>query len=195
MHGRIVWFLVLCAVLTGCQLRPPPASRDSAPLRTPTQTSHTNDDPNAFRLTSPLVSNGGTLPATFTCDGTSETLPLVWANPPATTTSYAIVMHHTAAANDVHWYWVLYDIPADVTQLAQNSTGVGSLGTNSVNDRNEYAPPCSKGPGFKTYTYTIYALSAPPQLTSGAVDRDTLLAAISDTTVASATLDVVYSRP
>jgi hypothetical protein len=30
---------------------------------------------------------------------------------------------------------------------------------------------------------------------AGTVDRDALLAAISDTTVASATLDVVYSRP
>ena len=195
MHIRIVWFIMLCIALSGCQLRPPPPPHDSAPLRPPTQASHTSADPNAFTLSSPLVTDGGALPAMFTCDGNGETLPLVWQNPPATTMSYAIVMHHTAAADDVHWYWVLYNIPADITQLAQNSISIGTLGTNSVNDRNEYAPPCSKGPGPKTYTYTIYALSASPQLATGVVDRDTLLAAISDITVASATLDVVYSRP
>ena len=44
--------------------------------------------------------------------------------------------------------------------------GVGTVGSNSVNDRTEYAPPHSKGPGAKTYILTVYALSAPPQLTA-----------------------------
>jgi phosphatidylethanolamine-binding protein (PEBP) family uncharacterized protein len=70
------------------------------------------------------------------------------------------------------------------------------LGTNSVNDRTEYSPPCSKGPGAKDYTYTIYALASTPELTvaSDDVDRDTLLAAIADRTLGSATLNIVYSR-
>ena len=46
-------------------------------------------------------------------------------------------------------------------------------------------PPCSKGPGVKSYTYTLYALSEPVILSGdkapsqhSKVDRDTLLAAI-----------------
>ena len=91
---------------------------------------------------------------------------------------------------------MLYNIPASVSSLAKNSQGVGTLGTNSINDRTEYSPPCSKGPGAKTYTYTIYALAKAPEFTVTAdnVDRDTLLAAIADRTLGSATLNVIYSR-
>lgn len=190
---------MLLLVAVSCMFQPP-RPPNTAPTSQATEVVATVADPadsaapSGFVLTSSEVANGGALPATYTCDGASATLPLRWANAPADTVSYAIIMHHMAP-DAVHWYWVLYDIPADITQLTQNSTGVGTLGSNSVNDRNEYAPPCSKGPGPKTYTYTVYALSAPPQLTSDRVDRDTLLAAIADTTLASATLDVVYSRP
>jgi phosphatidylethanolamine-binding protein (PEBP) family uncharacterized protein len=74
-------------------------------------------------------------------------------------------------------------------------TGIGTLGTNSVNDRNEYAPPCSKGPGDKEYIYTVYALSALPEITTSPVNRATLLDAIKDITLTSAELHVVYARP
>ena len=104
-------------------------------------------------------------------------------------------MHHNAPGNEIHWYWVLYNIPPDVTSLAKNMTGIGTLGTNSVNDRNEYAPPCSKGPGDKEYIYTVYALSAQPQLSTSQVNRAVLLDAIKGITLASAELHVVYARP
>ena len=76
--------------------------------------------------------------------------------------------------------------------------GIGTLGSNSVNNRGGYAPPHSKGPGAKTYIYTVYALSAPPDLTVPAlkvVNREVLLAAMKDKILASAELSVVYSRP
>ena len=62
--------------------------------------------------------------------------------------------------------------------------------------RSEYAPPCSKGPGDKEYIYTVYALSAQPQLSMPAaqVNRAVLLEAIQDITLASAELHVVYAR-
>ncbi len=74
---------------------------------------------------------------------------------------------------------------------------VGTLGNNSVNERTEYAPPHSKGPGAKTYIYTVYALSAPPQLTvpPAQVSREVLLTAMKDRILATAELEVVYSRP
>jgi Raf kinase inhibitor-like YbhB/YbcL family protein len=149
-----------------------------------------------FTLSSPEVMEGGTLPAEYTCDGASATLPLAWSGAPSGTKSYAIIMHHVASPDDIHWYWVLYDIPADVTSLPKNSQAIGTLGTNSVNGRTEYAPPCSKGPGPKVYTYTVYALSAQPQLSMpvSQVNRQVLLDAIRDITLASAELHVTYTR-
>ncbi|MCX5684544.1 MAG: SUMF1/EgtB/PvdO family nonheme iron enzyme, partial [Planctomycetota bacterium] len=150
----------------------------------------------SFVLRSPEVAAGGTLPAEFTGDGASATLPLEWSGAPDGTKSYAVIMHHVAP-DMTKWYWILYNIPADVRSLPKNVKGVGTLGTNSVNDRTEYAPPHSKGPGPKTYIYTIYALSAPPQITAAPerVNREVLLAAMKDRTLGSAELQVVYTRP
>lgn len=149
----------------------------------------------SFTLTSPDLPGDGRLPAEYTCDGASSTLALAWSGAPAETQSYAVVMHHNAPDNEVHWYWVVYDIPADVTSLPENMTGIGILGTNSVNDRNEYTPPCSKGPDDKEYIYTVYALSAQPQIAITSVNRAALLDAIKDITLASAEMTVVYARP
>jgi len=150
----------------------------------------------SFVLTSPEVTDGGNLPAEFTADGSSATLPLAWTGAPAGTKSYAVVMHHVDPEGEVKWYWTLYNIPADVHSLPKNVQGVGTLGNNSVNERAEYAPPKSKGPGAKTYVYTVYALSAPPQITVPLerVNREVLLAAMKDKILASAELSVVYTR-
>ena len=151
--------------------------------------------PGRFTVTSPALKDGGTLPVRFTCDGSSVNPPIRWSGAPKGTRSYAVVMHHVPGPRDVHWYWVVYGIPANTTALAEASTSVGSLGTNSVNGRNEYTPPCSKGPGPKAYILTVYALSKAPTFGSDtSVNREVLLSAIAKTTLATSTLTVTYSR-
>ncbi|MEI8197793.1 MAG: YbhB/YbcL family Raf kinase inhibitor-like protein, partial [Phycisphaerae bacterium] len=151
--------------------------------------------PAAFVLTSPAVKDGGDLPKEFTGDGAAATLPLEWSGVPKGTRSFAVIMHHIAP-DQTKWYWILYNIPPDVTSLPKNVQGVGTLGNNSVNRRLEYAPPHSKGPGAKTYIYTVYALSAPPTVTvpPEEVNRDILLAAMKDLILGSAELHVTYTR-
>jgi len=120
---------------------------------------------------------------------------LSWTSGPTGTVGYAIAMHHSPGPGDTHWYWVVYNIPSTTTKVAAGASAPGTLGTNSVNSQLAYAPPCSKGPGIKTYTYTVYALSAAPSFTAGTkVSRDVLLAAISNITLASSSLDVTYDR-
>ena len=156
--------------------------------------------PVTFSLTSPAVV-GDRLPADFTCDGTSATLPLAWGAPPAGTKAFALIMHTVAVPasgpTEIHTYWVLYDLPPTLTGLPRNVTGVGTWGINSLNGQPSYSPPCSQGPGDKTYTLTLYALSADPYLPdpSVKVTRDVLLSAIQDRTLGTATLNVVYARP
>jgi gluconolactonase len=154
-------------------------------------------NPSGFSLTSPDIAKGGVLPSEYTCDGVSSTLALNWSGSPEGTKSYAVLMDHIASPSDIHWYWILYNIPVEVTNLAKNSNGVGILGTNSVNNKLEYAPPCSKGPGSKTYTYTVFALSAEPQfsVTADQINREAFLEALQGITLASAKLNVTYARP
>ena len=149
----------------------------------------------SFILHSPEVANGGTLPVEFTGDGDASTLPLEWSGAPEGTKSYAVIMHHIAP-DMVKWYWILYNIPPDVTSLPKNVKGIGTLGNNSINGRAEYAPPHSKGPGPKTYIYTVYALCASPELTvpPEKVDRSVLLKAMQERILDSAELRVVYTR-
>ena len=149
----------------------------------------------SFSLISSAVKGGGMLPVEFTGDGESATLPLKWSGAPAGTKSYALIMHHIAP-DMTKWYWILHNIPADVSSLPRNVKGVGILGNNSVNSRTEYAPPHSKGPGAKKYILTLYALSAPLQLKvpQSQVNRELLLSAMKDKILDTAELSVVYTR-
>jgi len=193
--NHLPMLVFILTMLSACGLAPavpPPATLTSA-----AETLAPAPTTSGFTLTSPGLLDGGRLPAEYTCDGSRSTLALAWGGAPAGTQSYSIIMHHIPGPGDVKWYWVVYNIPATVTSLPRNMTGIGTLGTNSVNDRQEYAPPCSKGPGDKVYTYTVYALSAQPQLSVPAqqVNRAALLDAIKNITLASAELHVVYARP
>lgn len=174
---------------------PPSPSPTELPSPNPTEPVITTS-PIVFTLTSPDVLDGGRLPVEYTCDGAGYTLALNWSGAPSGTKNFAVIMHHIAPET-IHWYWVLYNIPADVTGLPKNVNGIGVLGNNINNGLAEYSPPCSKGPGDKTYTYTVYALSAEPILSVPAsqVSRAVLLEAINDLTLASAEMSVVYSRP
>lgn len=155
------------------------------------------NSPVAFSLSSPDVKDGGTLPKEFTGDGASATLPLNWSGVPAGTESFALIMHHIDPEGKVKWYWILYNIPANARNLPKNVKGIGTLGNNSVNGKMEYAPPHSKGPGPKTYIYTVYALSESPKISvppPAQVNRETLLTAMKGQILASAELKVVYTR-
>jgi phosphatidylethanolamine-binding protein (PEBP) family uncharacterized protein len=152
-----------------------------------------NDNTHEFTLTSSDMADGGVFPLTYTCDGQSISPPLSWRGAPADTQAYALIMDHVAPEG-MHWYWTLYNIDAANTHVAAGET-VGHVGTNSVNDLNQYAPPCSKGPGEKTYTFSMYALSALANLPHNKkVDRATLLAAIKDITLDSSSINVHFER-
>lgn len=149
-----------------------------------------------FVLSSSVVTNGGALPAEFTGDGSGSTVPLEWKGAPAGTRSYALVMDHLAPGNDMKCYWTLWDIPASVTSLPKNVEGVGKVGP-GFKGQLGYEPPHSQGPGLKTYTIHVYALSVAPSLDrpQREVTREVLLTAIKDSVLDTAELKVTYTKP
>ena len=150
-----------------------------------------------FILSSTEVTDGGNLPREFTGFGESATLPLEWKGAPSGTKCYALVMHHIDPEGMTKWYWVIYNIPLNTTNLPKNVKGAGILGNNSVNGRAEFAPPHSKGSTPKKYIVTVYALSGPVSfdMAPEKVSRQVLLDAIKGSILDSAELDVVYARP
>ncbi|MFN8816901.1 MAG: YHYH protein [bacterium] len=135
----------------------------------------------------------GRLNVECTCDGAGRAPALAWTGVPANARSLAMVMHHVPPDGETHVYMVRVNLPADVRELKPEDQRVGVWGRNTVNRRAEYAPPCSQGPGDKAYTLTLYALSAEVKA-EGPMAREALLAAIKDTTLGTASLEVKYAR-
>ena len=100
------------------------------------------------------------LDAKYTCDGDSVSPPFAWSGVPAGTKSLALTIHHITPDGAERVYLVLSGIPADAKGLEAAQKAIGTFGSNNVNRRAEYAPPCSQGPGEKVYTATLYALAA-----------------------------------
>ncbi len=153
--------------------------------------------PGVFQITSPELRDGGNLPAEYTADGHSSTLPLAWSGSPPQTKSFALIMHHVDPEGIIKWYWILYNIPATASELPKNVGETGMRGNNSVNERPEYAPPQSKGPGPKTYIITLYALddTLMVNLPARRISRAVLLQTMEGHVLASAELHMIYSRP
>lgn len=183
---------------SACSGSPTTSSTTSAATTTPTTTPAspaTTTLAGEFTVFSSAMEDGGTLPVDYTCDGSSMSPPISWSNAPSGTTNFAVLMDHQPGPGDWHWYWTLWSIDADTSELDEGSNGDAIVGTNSVNNELIYAPPCSQGPGDKAYDITIYALSAEPSLTNpSSVDRTTFLDAIADITLATDTMTVTYSR-
>ncbi|MFN7983282.1 MAG: YbhB/YbcL family Raf kinase inhibitor-like protein [Vicinamibacterales bacterium] len=145
-------------------------------------------------LKSDAIVDGGTLPVEYTCDGEGATVALSWSQPPAGTREFALLMSTLPGDGTTKWNWVLYGIPATTTSLVRNTTGIGTLGVGSDGPAAAYQPPCSQGPGAKIYTFTVYALSAAPQVGSARVTGAVLAAALPSVTLGSASLSVSYTR-
>ena len=150
-----------------------------------------------FKLTSSAVGKDGKLPVEFTGDGSSISPPLEWTNAPKGTNSFAVIMHHIDPQGVTKWYWTLYTIPSTVSRLEKGVKGIGTFGNNSINNRREYAPPHSKGPGVKKYVITIYALDAAPTIHEEPwmVNRQVLLDAMKGHILGASELTVSYERP
>ena len=82
----------------------------------------------ALSLASPAFETGQPIPTRFTCDGTDASPPLGWTGAPAGTSSFALIVHDPDAPDPAapkrDWvHWVLYNLPAGTTSLAEGASG------------------------------------------------------------------------
>lgn len=172
----------------------PPPRNDDRPTASTTREDSSRPRSNLPQLavTSSSVDAKGFISIDCTCDGASQSPAVEWKDAPKGTKSFAVSLWHTAPDQEKS-YWLVYNIPANVTKLAKNAKGIGRLGLNDKR-RAEYDPMCSKGPGAKEYHITVFALSAEPKLSPDKANRAGLLEAIKDITLAEGTLDFQYER-
>jgi hypothetical protein len=124
----------------------------------------------AFELTSPDVHQGKSLTANqvyqgFGCKGANLSPALSWSHVPAGTKSLALTVYDPdAPTGSGWWHWVVYDIPAGVSQLPGGIGTKSTLPEGAKQARNDFGsrnfggacPPVGDKP--HRYVFTVYAL-------------------------------------
>ncbi len=103
----------------------------------------------------------------FGCSGKNVSPTLMWENAPEGTESFAITVYDPdAPTGSGWWHWIVYNIPADMTELPQDAgSHIHNIHPNIMQGRNDYGglnyggacPPA--GDEAHRYIFTIYALS------------------------------------
>ena len=129
-----------------------------------------------LRLTSPAFTDGGMIPAKYTCDGENISPPLAWEPGPEGTAAWVLIAEDPDARLWVHW--LVVDLPAEVTSLGEGASGSlpeGAVEGETDNGPASYGGPCPPS-GEHRYVFTLYALSEPlvqgVQLTAAGVRAD-----------------------
>jgi len=120
----------------------------------------------SFTISSPAFANHQAMPKKYTCEGADVSPPLRWSGAPPGTKGFALIMDDPDApdpkAPRMTWvHWVIYDLPADVHELAEGAATLGLPGNarQGINDwkRTGYGGPCPPI-GRHRYFHKLYAL-------------------------------------
>ena len=125
-----------------------------------------------FTLTSATLKDGETIPLSVVydqmgCKGGDKSPDLSWSGAPAGTKSFAVTIYDPdAKTGSGWWHWTVFNIPADVTQLATDAGAEDSksLPKGAIQGRTDFgfshfAGPCPPvGDAPHHYHFTVYAL-------------------------------------
>ncbi len=151
------------------------------------------DAAGAFRISSPLFADRGTIPPRYTCDGADESPPLSIENVPAAAKSLALIVDDPDAPKRTFVHWVVWGIDPKTRELREGTVPKGALqGTNDFGKR-RYGGPCPPS-GRHRYVFKLYALDQAvdpgPEATKARLE-----AAMKGHIVGKAQLVGVYERP
>ncbi|OGD71395.1 hypothetical protein A3A84_03005 [Candidatus Collierbacteria bacterium RIFCSPLOWO2_01_FULL_50_23] len=144
-----------------------------------------------MEITSAAFTNGGEIPAEYTCDGSNISPPFEIKGTPATAKSLVLIMDDVDAPGGVFTHWVVYDIFSGVTKVSSGATPEGTVGKNTFGQEG-YGGPCPHS-GTHRYYFRIYALDALLKLPWG-LNRPELEAAMKGRVLDSGELMGKYTK-
>ncbi len=121
-------------------------------------------------LSSSAFKNGGIIPLKYTADGKNISPALKWKGDRAGVKSYVIVCNDPDSSEGTWVHWILYNIPADISEIEENTGNVPELPGNAVHGRNSWGKVEYRGPDSPLvthrYFFTIYAVDTEIHLKS-----------------------------
>ncbi len=166
MISRAFLGVAIVALTLGACTKTDGSATDSAGLAVDTTAAANTQPAMTFDLTSSAFAPNGSIPAKYTCEGVDVSPPLQWSGGPANAKSYALIVDDPdapdpAAPKMVYVHWVVYNIPAGTTSLAENAakTGLPAGASHGSNDwkKQTYGGPCPPI-GRHRYFHKLYAL-------------------------------------
>ena len=134
----------------------------------------------AIELTSQAFTEGGMIPAKYTCDGPNVSPPLKWAAAPDGTKSFALICDDPDAPMGTWVHWILFNLSAGIRGLPENIPPTKTLENGARHGKNDFGKLGYGGPapprGTHRYYFKLYALDIALNLDSGATKKDLLKA-------------------
>ena len=152
----------------------------------------------SIQITSAAFSEGQPISQKYTCQGSDFSPPLAWTNVPPNTKSLALIADDPDAPAGTWVHWVIYDLLATATELAENTPksaqlpGGAKQGLNSW-PRLGYGGPCPPPGKPHRYFFKLYALDTMLNLKPGVMKKD-LLKAMEGHVLAEGQLMGIYQR-
>jgi Raf kinase inhibitor-like YbhB/YbcL family protein len=145
-------------------------------------------------LVSPAFVDGGDIPQQFTCEGENISPHLTWAGAVEGIQSFVIIMEDPDAPRAPFTHWLVFDIPADCTDLPSGtrSDAVGLSGRNSGGSLG-YMGPCPPS-GIHRYLFRVFALDVQTLGFAAGASREQVDRAIEAHAVETMTLVGRYQR-
>ena len=121
---------------------------------------------------------GGKIPGKYTCDGMDISPPLSWTSGPEGTKTFALICDDPDAPMGTWVHWVLFNLPADITELRESVPPEKELENGAKQGMNDfrkigYGGPCPPG-GTHRYFFKLYALDTEINLEAGATKTELL---------------------
>jgi Raf kinase inhibitor-like YbhB/YbcL family protein len=141
---------------------------------------------------------GGKVARECTCDGDDRSPPLTWTTPPPGTKAYALIVTDPDAPGGTFTHWVLYNLPANKSELAAGVQKQGQLTDGTRQGQNDfgrmgYGGPCPPSGAPHRYVFTLTALDGELSLPPGA-SRAQVEAAMKGHIIAQGQLTARYGR-
>ena len=148
----------------------------------------------SLKIVSPVFTHGGRIPQEYSGDGNGVSPELIFKGISEAAQELVLICHDPDAPLTYGFtHWVLYNIPADVSGLAENCGDLYTGGVNELGNSGWVPPSPPPGHGEHFYYFQLFALDKKLDLPAG-LSRAELLAKIDEHILEQARIVGIYSR-